>query len=87
MTKMVMALLVWKNFLVITGEIQVSCPRVRQKEWGWDCGSSEFSEALYDKRRHTGTPSLPDMLLCSFSFPCMFQTFPSLSSKYNVIVN
>lgn len=46
-----------------------------------------FSEALYDKRSHTGTPSLPDMLLCSFLFPCMFQTFPSLSSKYNVIVN
>lgn len=45
-----------------------------------------FSEALYDEEPHRHS-SLPDMLLCSFLFPCVFQIFPSLSSKYNVIVH
>lgn len=44
MTKMVMGLLVWKNFLAITGGIQVSCLRVMGKEWVGVKGRAELIE-------------------------------------------
>jgi hypothetical protein len=86
MTKMAMGLLVWKNFLAITGGIQVSFLREMEKEWAGIKGRAKLIERCMMRSLLSITAYLTCCLAWFFSMYSV-KHLPSFSSKYNAIVN